>query len=482
MPTVKHRNRLTRLLATFLLVTGLGLSAAVATASSAEEGPWKQMRDPANAGWSAAILAEARALAEELGSGAILLVDRGNVVVAWGDVTRPFKMASLRKSMVSALYGIAEARGTIDLTKTLGQLGIDDQAGLTGAEKQATVADLLRARSGVYLPAAYEPASMKRRRPERGSAEPGEHWFYNNWDFNVLGTIYEQETGTDLFAAFEQQLARPLGMEDFDRLRHGIAFLEPSSSDHPAHIFRLSARDLARVGQLYLQRGRWNGRQLIAQDWIVESTRAHTELPPGNPYGAGGYGYLWWSYPKREPANIPVESIDLWIARGNGGQVLAVAPEEDLVFVHCGDWYHDRGLDFRDAGRIFSKLLEARGAAETEQPELGPLHIQPFEHSLPAPELPEPVAISADELDGLAGTYVVSPELSFRVHLFQDRLFVQPLGAPMAELELFALSENRFYSPVFPLRVDIERDENGVGQAVAVQLGQRPMRAVRESQ
>src|SRR5919109_1479372 len=69
---------------------------------------------------------------------------------------------------------------------TLAELGIDDQQSLTEAEKRATVADLLGSRSGVYLPAAKEPADMRAERPARGSHAAGEFFFYNNWDFNVL--------------------------------------------------------------------------------------------------------------------------------------------------------------------------------------------------------------------------------------------------------------------------------------------------------
>jgi len=75
-------------------------------------------------------------------------------------------------------------------------LGMDDSPDpLTKQEKQARVVDLLRARSGVYHPVDFESPAQISSRPPRGSHAPGTFWFYNNWDFNALGTIFEKKTG-----------------------------------------------------------------------------------------------------------------------------------------------------------------------------------------------------------------------------------------------------------------------------------------------
>ena len=66
------------------------------------------------------------------------------------------------------------------------------------------VVDLLRARSGVYHPVDFETALMKKNRPERGSHARGTFWYYNNWDFNALGTIFEKEAGLKIGEAFYQ--------------------------------------------------------------------------------------------------------------------------------------------------------------------------------------------------------------------------------------------------------------------------------------
>jgi len=138
------------------------------------------------------------------------------VVATSGDVSRKVNVRSVRKSFLSALYGVAIERGQIKLESTLAQLGIDDTApSLAPEEKQATVRQLLMARSGVYHPAGYETQDQKLMRPPRGAHPPGTFWYYNNWDFNALGTIYQKQTGSDIFDSFDKVIARPIGMQDF---------------------------------------------------------------------------------------------------------------------------------------------------------------------------------------------------------------------------------------------------------------------------
>ncbi|MGO4838635.1 serine hydrolase domain-containing protein, partial [Rhizobiaceae sp. 2RAB30] len=173
--------------------------------------------------------------------------------------------------------------------------------------------------------AAYEPADMKRKRPARGSHEPGSFWFYNNWDFNALGTIYRRQTGEDIYRSFEEKIARPLAMEDFSA-RDGKYVTAPES-EHPAYPFRLSARDAARFGQLFLDNGRWGENQVVPAPWIKEATTAYSWTKRGRQ----GYGYMWWSLPS-----------DVWgenaaYAAGYGGQVVAFIPWKRLVVAQTVD-------------------------------------------------------------------------------------------------------------------------------------------------
>lgn len=281
--------------------------------------PWRRA-DPSASGWSVERLGEARAYAETLNPTAVMIVQDGKALAEWGDVRRKVNVASVRKSLISALFGIAVSEGRIDLDSTLAELGIDDKPpALTPAEKQATVRDLLMARSGVYHPSAYETGDMKRKRPARGSHAPGTFWFYNNWDFNALGTIYRERTGEDIFASFARRIARPIGMEDFSA-KDGRYVMEPASV-HPAYPFSLSARDAARFGQLFLDGGAWQGRQVIPAKWVRESTTAYSHTKRGSL----GYGYLWWVL---KPETFGKGAL---LASGYGGQMIAVVPAKRLV-------------------------------------------------------------------------------------------------------------------------------------------------------
>ncbi|MEO8575184.1 MAG: serine hydrolase, partial [Gemmatimonadales bacterium] len=186
-------------IATLLLVIVATLIQPRPAFAQSEIKEWKQYADPVQAGFSVAKLNEARHYADSVRSAAVMVVYRGRVVAAWGDINRKLGLHSVRKSLVSALYGIAVAEKKIDLDATLGQLGIDEREPLTAAEKQAKVRDVISARSGVYLPAAYAGSEQGTDRPARGAYAPGAHWFYNNWDFNVAGVIYQQRTGEKLY-------------------------------------------------------------------------------------------------------------------------------------------------------------------------------------------------------------------------------------------------------------------------------------------
>jgi CubicO group peptidase (beta-lactamase class C family) len=201
-----------------------------------------------------------------------MVIYKGAVLASWGDVEARYICHSIRKSLLSGLYGAAIEDKTINPKTTLSQLSIDDiPPTLSYNEKRATIADLLKARSGVYHKAAAETVSMKRKRPERESHKAGTYFYYNNWDFNALGTIYSKLTEKDIFVAFDQVFAQPLHMQDY-LPSHGKLCYERDLSIHPAYHFRMSARDLARFGLLYARGGIWDGVRIIPRIPTVGGT------------------------------------------------------------------------------------------------------------------------------------------------------------------------------------------------------------------
>jgi CubicO group peptidase (beta-lactamase class C family) len=305
---------------------------------------WGRLASPEQAGWSRERLDAVKAFAEEIHSDALLVVHDGLVVLDFGDITSKFALHSVRKSLMSVMYGIYHDRGVLDTTKTLKELAIEDVGGLTEGEKHAKVSDILTSMSGVYHTAAYETQGMRERRPEREAYRPGEHWFYNNWDFNVLSTIFNEQTKIDFFDAFARDLATPLGMEHFhvDDTRYRY---EREKSDHPAYLFRMSALDLARIGLLYVRKGEFNGKQVVSKDWIDRSTSALHVWDETKP--TAGYGYMW------------KVTDDGFYAAGRGGQRLFVVPKHDLVIAHLVDTTGRKRVKNSDVRTLYRMILAA---------------------------------------------------------------------------------------------------------------------------
>src|SRR5260370_10770231 len=225
---------------------------------------WQKAENAASAGFSTQRLLALTPLLKSLDTSAMLLVSHGRVVYEYGDLAKVSYIASCRKSILAMLYGNYVASGQIQLNKTLREMKFDDVGGLLPKELDATVENLITARSGVYHPPSYL-GDAQDSAPPRGSQKPGTYYLYNNLDFNAAGAAFEKMTGKNVYDALQSDLAIPLGMQDFDRS------LQKKEGDvkrsiilaYPMHF---STRDMARIGYLMLREGNWNGRQLIPRD------------------------------------------------------------------------------------------------------------------------------------------------------------------------------------------------------------------------
>ena len=463
-----------------------GLETPGDPAISASSGPWLQYTDVRQAGFDEQALLAVCEQADSLRSGALMAVFRGHVILACGDVERPFEAHSIRKSLVSGLYGVAVARGEIDLDATLATFAIDDRTPLTAAERSATIRQVISARSGVYLPAAYAPESQDRR-PDRGIHPPGSHWFYNNWDFNVAGVIYELATSEDLYESFARRLAEPLGMEDWDPA-DGFRVYEPTKSLHPAHTFRISTRDLARFGQLYEQDGRWEGRQLLPVDWVKESTRPHTDDGDGT-----GYGYMWWTYQAGSAFTAKYPALNrytLYRGLGTGEQGLWVIRDADLVVVHRSDTDHARTIGSDDHWKLVESLLAARRREPEPKPELRRLQPRLLTSQLPPVTIPQYRALPSRVLDDYLGDYKLGPGAAriagrtltpggrVRVFLFDRKPYMHLPGA--GDVLMFPTGKDSFTIRAAPgVGIAFERDPNDEVSTVTLTLSGRTFRAFR---
>jgi CubicO group peptidase (beta-lactamase class C family) len=322
---------------------------------------WQSIDNAEQLGWDKKKLNDLRNfIIDSANTTGMLVIYHGKILFQYGNIKDNSYMASCRKSILSMLYGPYVENGKINLEKTIGELGLDDVGGLLPIEKEATIRNLLTARSGVYHPASNE-GDQSNMAPERGTIKPGSYFLYNNWDFNAAGYILEKVAGKNIYDIVDSVLSRPLMMQDWDRSiqrKYG----DSTKSKFPAYHMWFSTRDMARLGYLMLRNGNWNGKQILASDWVKKITTPVTTydeaLRTKTNYFQFSYGYLWWIW----DSSFEKEAFrNGYSATGAFGQFITVLPALDLVVAHktnYDDYQRSTSTDLYL--RILDKLIAAR--------------------------------------------------------------------------------------------------------------------------
>jgi CubicO group peptidase (beta-lactamase class C family) len=252
---------------------------------------------------------------------------------------------SMAKSFASALVGIAIDEGHIKsvdepITNYIPELRKSDER-----FESITIRHLLTMSSGIKyeeggtLPWSEEADDTKTYYATdlrelalncRIEGEPGEYFEYNNYNPLLVGMILERATGMPVARYMEEKLWKPLGME-----ADGSWSLDSTASGFEKMESGLNARtrDFARFGVLFAKEGNWEGRELISQRWIEESTHPDATTDPSL-----DYQYFWW-------VDTP-DGKHHFSARGNYGQYIYVAPEKNLVIVRLGKEEGERGYGY----------------------------------------------------------------------------------------------------------------------------------------
>ncbi|WP_456705298.1 serine hydrolase domain-containing protein [Bradyrhizobium sp. USDA 4449] len=157
------------------------------------------------------------------------------------------------------------------------------------------------------------------------TALAGQEFFYNTGALALVSAIVRKATGRPLDEFARRVLFDPLGITEFEWSRF------KGDSDAGGGL-RLRPRDMAKIGQLVLQGGRWNDRQIVSRAWIEASTTMKLRATDGQ-----SYGYLWWLRSSRLNGRV-VQSI---AAQGRGGQSIRIVPELDLVVAVTAGCYQD---------------------------------------------------------------------------------------------------------------------------------------------
>ncbi len=160
---------------------------------------------------------------------------------------------------------------------------------------------------------------------------PGKESRYCTGGVVLLGEIISQASGMRVDQFAKQHLFEPLGIKS----AQWSYFKDDQKVDTGGHLY-LTSRQLAKLGQLVLNRGKWGQQQLVSTDWIDLATREQVRLD-----GKIAYGFLWWKH----RFNVNGTQWEATCAQGNGGQFLFVFPDLQLVAVFTGGNYDSPKMD-----------------------------------------------------------------------------------------------------------------------------------------
>jgi CubicO group peptidase (beta-lactamase class C family) len=337
------------------MMTGLGVTfgAALMTTTARADSSWEQR------------LAELEKSGRVFGLDA-LIVSRGGKTIfehygegqaeAWGTPLGVVKfgptvihdLRSVSKSVVSWIYGIALAQGKVPTPETRLSAAFPQYADLQQQPGRAelTVGHVLSMtvdmdwdeltipygdlrNSENAMEAAPDRYRYVLERPILGP--PGVKWTYNGGCTTLLARLIADGTGEKLHAYARRVLFEPLGFGANEWV------LSKDGNEIAASGLRLLPRDMVKIGQLVLNGGAWDGKQVVPADWVKRATTPVVHMPDGR-----GYGYHWYTGAFQDATHPPLP----WIAGiGWGGQRLYVIPKGDLVVgINCGN-YRRSGRD-----------------------------------------------------------------------------------------------------------------------------------------
>jgi CubicO group peptidase (beta-lactamase class C family) len=275
-------------------------------------------------------------------------------------------LASVTKSITSLLVGLAIEQGYLEGVgeKVLPYFPeyLPLQQGSEWKER-ITIENLLTMRHGIACDdwdpdsVTYYKHNFENNQPDTVEATldlpmetlPGMLYSYCSASTVVLGGVLSKVTGTTIPRFAEQYLFDPLGI--------GFAAWRslPGGWTDTCGDLEMRPRDMARLGQLMLQAGNWNGKQIIPADWIDQSIQEHVPLEFNQTWG-NGYGYLWWL------SDVPIAgtSVHSFAASGAGGQVITIFPDLNMVIVITGGNYqNDEGQPFEIMERFILPAVVA---------------------------------------------------------------------------------------------------------------------------
>ena len=390
----------------------------------------------------------------------LLLIKNGKLVLEesfYGyDRDAKHQMHSVTKSITSILVGMAVDRKMIPSVDKKVYEFFAEYKGTSwiGQKYEIDLRDVLTMTAGLdwdettysyfdsrnTLEEMFQSSNWVKYVLDRKAIEPpGERFNYNGGLTLLLAAIIRKVSGlyADKFA--EQNLFGPLGISDYYWHKH------PDGTINSFGGLSLRLRDMAKIGYLFLNGGKWKGKQIVSQKWVNESTREH--IATGGGYG---YGYQWW----RGKAVISNQVIEAFWAWGRGGQLIFVSPSLELVVVFTSESYANPGGEFRPFLILTTYIIPAQ---------------------LAQVPLRKSIKLDPEVLDKYLGEYKFTHGDEI-ITIFRqgDKLYAKASDGDIDEL--LPASEDQFFGTakdIGDFLVNVVRDERGAVKHVIVHFAFR---------
>ncbi len=338
-------------------------------------------------------------------------------------------LASATKSITSLLVGAAISDGYLEGTDQhiVSVLPFDLALPHDPRVERIRIGDLLTMQSGLdcgFAPGERELTGMRRTQDWAYYAlhlpmvaEPGTRFGYCSPNYYLLSASITATTGISEADYARRRLFAPLDIKD---MYWGA---NEAGVNHGWGDLQLKPRDMAKIGLLMLQQGRWEGRQLIPKSWVDDSLVPKAQESGRDPYGLG-----WWL-----SSQIP----SLFEAQGRGGQRISVIPDKSLVIVMTGG-----GFEPGDIGKFVLRALRSDHALHTNRSAESRLANEV--RAISAPERPSTSTRPSEAVRNSGRVYVLpdnragikdfsvtfnnSSEAIIRLGLITGEMIVQPLG------------------------------------------------------
>lgn len=233
---------------------------------------------------------------------------------------------SVTKSVTSLVFGIVEAEGYVDSLAQCLHSVIPDKFPNDVRKRAITFRHLLTMTSGlafdndvfsveIYVDEPCDPVRYILNKPL--CAIPGREFYYRDCDPHLVSYVIGRLTGKSEARWAKERLFEPLGITEY------YWQADHTGTTMGAHGLHLKPRDMAKIGQMVLDHGRWQGKQIVDSAWVAVSTQRQVDTPYQQEPHVYQYGYYWWVLPRWE-------AFTAW---GHGGNFIFVVPARDMVIV-----------------------------------------------------------------------------------------------------------------------------------------------------